>query len=111
MGHTDPSHSAAAVRRASELLDIKHVFDSADPGHQTGALERAGHILQAVSRLGTSASDEGMLIAEMALLSSAEFDTPTLAAQGRQRVPPLIQQRPGQTRLYGNTVMPDFRGH
>ena len=41
----DPSHSAAAVRRASELLDIKHVFDSADPGHQTGALKRAGHIL------------------------------------------------------------------
>jgi len=35
---------------------------------------------QAVSRLGTSATDEGVVIVVMALLSFAAFDTPSLTA-------------------------------
>src|SRR5438034_336191 len=43
---------------------------------------------QAVSRLGTSVSDEGVLIVVMALLSLCGFETPSLTAQGGQRLLP-----------------------
>jgi hypothetical protein len=51
------------MRRAGELPRVlaKHKLDGSDPGRQTEALEGTVHILQAVSRLGTSASDEGVV--------------------------------------------------
>ena len=43
---------------------------------------------QAVSMLGTSANGEVVVVPVMALLSFAEFDTPSLTAQGGQRLLP-----------------------
>jgi hypothetical protein len=62
------------MRRASELLRViaKPLLDGSDSGSQTEALKGAVHILPSRSRLGTSASDEGVVTVVMALLSFAE---------------------------------------
>src|SRR4051812_4130009 len=49
---------------------------------------------QAALRLGTSASDEGVVIWRCLLCG---FDTPSLRAQGGQHAPSPIQQWPGQS--------------
>ena len=79
--------ASTAMRRCGELLRILalHLFDGSDPGRQTKALFTS---CQAVSRLGTSASDKGVVIVVMALLSFCGFDTPSLAAHGGQRLLP-----------------------
>jgi hypothetical protein len=66
--------SATIMRRASEPLRViaKHLLDGSDSGSQTEALKGASTSCQAVSRLGTSASDEGVVTVVMALLSFAE---------------------------------------
>ena len=66
--------SATIMRRASELLRViaKPLLDGSDSGSQTEALKGAVHILPSRSRLGTSASDEGVVTVVMALLSFAE---------------------------------------
>jgi hypothetical protein len=60
--------------RAGELLRVlaKHLLDGSDSGRQTEALKGAVHILPSLSRLGASASDEGVVIVVIALLSFAD---------------------------------------
>jgi hypothetical protein len=62
------------MRRAGELLRViaKHLLDRSDSGRQTEALKELSTSCQAVSRLGTSASDEGVVTVVMALLSFAD---------------------------------------
>jgi hypothetical protein len=52
---------------AGELLRVlaKHLLDGSNPGRQTEALEVLSTSCQAVLRLGTSASDEGVVIVVM----------------------------------------------
>ena len=67
--------STTAMRRAGKLLCVlaQHSLNGSNPGAQTK--KRSNELstaCQAASRLGTSASDEGMVIVVMALLSCAD---------------------------------------
>ena len=93
------------MRRASELLRViaKPLLDGSDSGSQTEALKGAVHILPSRSRLGTSASDEGVVTVVMALLSFAGRH-PELKGSRWATPPSLIQQRPRQSPISGMTV-------
>src|SRR5262249_36426664 len=84
----DPA-SATMMRRAGELPRVlaKHLLDGSDPGRQTEALKGAVHILP--SRL--EASDEGVVIVVMALLSFAD-STPRPSGSRSATPLSLIQQ-------------------
>src|SRR5882724_3804619 len=81
---------AAAIRRAGELLRVvtEHLLDCADAGGQTEPLEGPIHILPSClearherERWGRGSAGHGV-----ALLCG--FGTPSLTAQGGQRLPP-----------------------
>jgi hypothetical protein len=82
--------SATSMRYAGELLRVltKHLLDGSDPGRQTEALKGAVHSLPSRLEAGTSASDEGLIVVVMALLSFADSTPPSLTAQGGQRLLP-----------------------
>jgi hypothetical protein len=81
--------AAAAMRRAGKLLGVRvqHLLNGSDPGRQAEALERPVHILP--GRFETWEKRKtccyGSVRHGVALLCG--FDTPSLTAQGRQRLP------------------------
>src|SRR5262245_49571082 len=82
--------STAAMRHAGELLGIRaqHVLDGSDPGRQTEAIKGTVHILPSNFNAWEmrNAGRCGSVRHGVTLLCG--FDTPSLAAQGGQRLPP-----------------------
>ena len=82
--------SSAAMRQAGELLGIlaQHVLDGSNPGRQTETLEGIVHILPSDFNAWDmrNAGRCGSVRHGVALLCG--FDTPSLMAQGGQRLLP-----------------------
>jgi hypothetical protein len=66
--------SPTIMRRARGPLRVlaKHLLDGSEPGVRQKRSKELSTSCQAVLRLGTSASDEGVVIVVMALLSFAD---------------------------------------
>src|SRR5262249_4587814 len=81
---------AAAIRRAGEPLRIitEHLLDRADAGGQTEPLEGPIHILPSRLEAGHERKRWGRGSAGHGVALLCGFVTPSLPAQGGQRLPP-----------------------
>src|SRR5262249_7915864 len=82
----DPS-PATVMSRADELL-AKHLLDGSDPGRQTEALEGAVHILPSHLQAGHERERRRRGNSRHGVALLCGFDTPSLTAQGGQRLLP-----------------------
>src|SRR5262249_14928435 len=82
--------AAPAMRFAGELLGIvaQHLLDSSNSGRQTTALELAVHILPSRLNAGHERKRWGRGNPGHGVALLCGFGTPSLTAQGGQRLPP-----------------------
>ena len=80
----------AAIRRAGELLRVitEHLLDRADAGRQTEPLEGPIHILPSRLEAGHERKRWGRGSAGHGVALLCGFGTPSLTAQGGQRLHP-----------------------
>src|SRR5262245_11793616 len=86
------SVAAPAMRFAGELLGVlaQHLLDSFNPGSQTKALKRAVHILPSRRKAGHERERWGHGSAGHGVALLCGFGTPSLTAQGGQRLHPYF---------------------
>src|SRR5262249_60167777 len=86
------SVAAPAMRFAGELLGIlaQHLLNSFNPSRQTKALKRAVHILPSRLKAGHEHERRGHGSAGHSVALLCGFGTPSLTAQGGQRLHPYF---------------------